>query len=259
VLKQGRVVVDPADHAVMAVLVALPLVGYASTLVHTDVIAVKAFVVGLEVFHWQNLPLDPLLLVHLWLVALLLVLLPFSRLLLLLPFGKLLHIPPRPGRVARKGRARLLYLFGPTLAVALLAPVAVVARHAIHEGFARPAADFASLVADHRTDDATVMIRNHPAFLFSHRTIVLHKGLTAPADNLERCVTCHAVKDAAGQPVGFDDRRHFCRACHDKAAVSIDCFECHTSKPSPAGQASLDPHAQSAMAIGDPANRSIAP
>ena len=139
VLKQNRIVVDKADHAVMAVMTALALVGYANMLVHTDVVAVKGFVVGLLVFNWQNLPLDPLLLLHLWLFALLLVLLPFSRLLLLLPFGKLLHIAPRPGVAERRGRKRLLYLFGPLLAVALLAPAAVVARHAVTHGFAPPA------------------------------------------------------------------------------------------------------------------------
>lgn len=247
-LRQNRIITDKADHAVMAVLIALPLVGYANTLAHTDVVAVKGFVVGLLVFHWQNLPQDPLLLLHLWLVALLLVLLPFSRVLLLLPFGKLLHISPRPGRTARQRRRRLVYWFGPILTAALLAPAAVAVRHAVTEGFPRPGADFASLVADHKTADAGVMIRNHPAFLFSHRTIVLHNGTAAPGDNLERCVTCHAVKDASGEPVGIADPSHFCHGCHNRAAVSIDCFECHTSKPSSGGQAWLDIHTRAALA-----------
>ncbi len=235
VLDRGRILAGWPDHAVMALLVAIPLVGYANTLVHTDVVAVKAFMVGLITLHWQPLPSDPILLLHIWLVAVLMVLLPFSRVLLLLPFGQLLQLSDL-GSPAGTRRARLLTTIGPMLAAIMLAPVAVAARQAVTEGFHQPPADFSSLVTDHRTDDATVMIRNHPKFLFSHRTLVVHHSQQAPADNLERCVTCHAVKDASGQPVSFDDPTHFCRACHNKAAVSIDCFECHNSKPTPAGQ-----------------------
>ena len=36
-----------------------------------------------------------------------------------------------------------------------------------------------------------------------------------------------------GQPVSYDDPKHFCRSCHSYASVSIDCFECHASKPEP--------------------------
>lgn len=251
VLKQGRIITDWADHAVMALLIAIPVVGYANTIEHTDVVAVKAYAVGLVLFHWQNIPPDPLLLVHLWLVAVLMVLLPFSRLLLLLPFGNLLHLSPLPPPGGDQTRAKLLRALGPALVVVVLAPLAVVARHGITQGFQLPQTDLASLVADHKTDDATVMIRNHPGFLFSHRTIVMHTGVGSPADSLERCVTCHAVKDASGQPVGFDDPAHFCRGCHTRAAVSIDCFECHQSRPSPEGQAMLPSRAWLAAVIPD--------
>jgi hypothetical protein len=47
------------------------------------------------------------------------------------------------------------------------------------------------------------------------------------------------VKDQAGQPVDFHSPNHFCVGCHYKAAVTIDCFECHNSKPTQQGQASL--------------------
>jgi hypothetical protein len=32
---------------------------------------------------------------------------------------------------------------------------------------------------------------------------------------------------------------HFCQSCHNYAAVKIDCFECHSSKP--AGNAAMHP------------------
>ena len=50
----------------------------------TDIVALKAFTLGLVRFDWQPLPADPTLLVHLFLVA---------ALMAVLPFSKLLHIP----------------------------------------------------------------------------------------------------------------------------------------------------------------------
>jgi nitrate reductase gamma subunit len=255
-LKQGRIIQGWADHTVMGLLIALPLVGYANTLVHTDVVAVNAFGTGLLTFHWQNLPFDPLLLIHLILVATLLLILPFSRLLLLLPFGKLLHLDTAARQAAPGVRAKSSLVYGLALICVLLVPVAIVVDHGISQGWTQPKPDFAGLVAGHKTDDATVMIRNHPKFLFSHRATVVHTGVGVPGDSLERCVTCHAVKDAKGEPVSFEDPTHFCRGCHNKAAVSIDCFECHTSKPSSGGQAMNN--LRSSLAFTEPADRSIA-
>ncbi len=48
---------------------------------HTDIIALKAFVLGLMYFNWQPIPEDPVLLVHLGLVALLMIIFPISKLL----------------------------------------------------------------------------------------------------------------------------------------------------------------------------------
>ncbi|MDH4190961.1 MAG: nitrate reductase, partial [Betaproteobacteria bacterium] len=48
---------------------------------HTDIVAVKAFMLGLLRFDWQPLPADAPLLVHLTLVALLMVIFPASKLM----------------------------------------------------------------------------------------------------------------------------------------------------------------------------------
>ena len=48
---------------------------------HTDIIALKAFFLGLIYFDWQPLPADFLLVVHLLLVASLMIIFPFSKLL----------------------------------------------------------------------------------------------------------------------------------------------------------------------------------
>ena len=48
---------------------------------HTDIVAVKMFMLGLMAFDWQPLPADPVLLVHLALVVLLMLVFPVSKLL----------------------------------------------------------------------------------------------------------------------------------------------------------------------------------
>ncbi len=73
---------SPSDHLMLALLVAIAASGLAMKyLAHTDIVALKAFFLGLMAFDWQPLPADPLLLVHLALVALLMIVFPVSKLL----------------------------------------------------------------------------------------------------------------------------------------------------------------------------------
>jgi len=77
-----RYISTPSDHLMLALLIAIGLTGLGMKFVaHTDVVAVKAFFLGLMVFDLQPLPADPVLLVHLSLVALLMTIFPISKLL----------------------------------------------------------------------------------------------------------------------------------------------------------------------------------
>lgn len=77
-----RYISTPSDHLMLALLIAIGLSGIAMRFVeHTDIVAVKMFMLGLMRFDWQPLPADPLLLVHLSLVALLMIIFPISKLL----------------------------------------------------------------------------------------------------------------------------------------------------------------------------------
>jgi len=77
-----RYISTPSDHLMLALLIAIGLSGMMMTFVaHTDIIALKAFALGLVVFDWHPLPADPVLLVHLGLVALLMIIFPISKLL----------------------------------------------------------------------------------------------------------------------------------------------------------------------------------
>jgi hypothetical protein len=79
--------------------------------------------------------------------------------------------------------------------------------------------------------DTTWMRRNHMTALMHHRDETVHEGIRTKRFDLTGCIDCHAVKGADGKPVTFASPKHFCRICHDYAAVQIDCFECHASRP----------------------------
>ena len=76
-----RYISGPSDHLMLALLVAIGASGMMTKFVaHTDIVAVKAFFLGLMRLDPQPLPADPILLVHLGLVAALMIVFPFSKL-----------------------------------------------------------------------------------------------------------------------------------------------------------------------------------
>jgi nitrate reductase gamma subunit len=77
-----RYISAPSDYLMLLLLLAIAATGVLMTFVsHTDIVALKAFMLGLIYFDWQPLPADGLLLIHLGLVVLLMVIFPFSKLL----------------------------------------------------------------------------------------------------------------------------------------------------------------------------------
>ena len=77
-----RYISTPSDHLMLALLIAIGMTGLGMRFVaHTDIVAVKTFILGLMRLSWQPLPADPALLVHLALVALLMIIFPISKLL----------------------------------------------------------------------------------------------------------------------------------------------------------------------------------
>ena len=80
-----RYISTPSDHLMLALLVVIAVSGLAMTFVsRTDIVQVKAFVLGLLWFDWQPLPAGALIALHLGLVG---------ALMLVFPFSKLLHAP----------------------------------------------------------------------------------------------------------------------------------------------------------------------
>jgi nitrate reductase gamma subunit len=77
-----RYISTPSDHLHLALLLAIGLTGLGMRFVApTDIVAVKTFMLGLMRLDIQPLPADPVLLVHLALVALLMLIFPISKLM----------------------------------------------------------------------------------------------------------------------------------------------------------------------------------
>lgn len=73
-----------------------------------------------------------------------------------------------------------------------------------------------------------VMRRDHPQMLKHQRDVTVHRGVRQARDSLQGCVGCHASAATGSVAQAKTD---FCSSCHGYAAVNIDCFECHASKP----------------------------
>ncbi|MEN8178784.1 MAG: respiratory nitrate reductase subunit gamma [Pseudomonadota bacterium] len=80
-----RYISAPSDFLWLLLLIVIGSSGLMMTfVVHTDIVMVKDFFTGFWTLSGGDLPMDPILLIHLTMVAVL---------MLLLPFSKLLHIP----------------------------------------------------------------------------------------------------------------------------------------------------------------------
>ena len=80
-----RYISTPSDYLMLVLLGLIAVSGLLMKYVaRTDVVAVKAYFLGLMRLDWQPLPADPVLYVHLGLVA---------ALMIVFPYSKLLHVP----------------------------------------------------------------------------------------------------------------------------------------------------------------------
>jgi hypothetical protein len=76
--------------------------------------------------------------------------------------------------------------------------------------------------------DPATMRRDHPSMLKHQRDLTVHGGIRGAKASLKGCIDCHA--SAATGSVAKADT-NFCVSCHQYAAVRIDCFECHATRP----------------------------
>jgi hypothetical protein len=80
------------------------------------------------------------------------------------------------------------------------------------------------------------MRRNHMKLLDHHRDETVLQGVRTKKYSLKECINCHASEKTDSVAAAKGD---FCVSCHSYAAVKIDCFDCHSTKPQ--GSAALHP------------------
>lgn len=80
---------------------------------------------------------------------------------------------------------------------------------------------------DKCVEPTAVMRRDHMKFILHQRDDTMHQGLRTSKHSLKNCIECHA-NPKTDSVLGKDG---FCESCHSYAAVSIDCFSCHSAKP----------------------------
>ena len=80
-------------------------------------------------------------------------------------------------------------------------------------------------------EEKIFMRRNHMDLLRHDRIETVHNGNRDLKYSLKKCISCHAVDGPDGTALTVSSPKHFCRSCHDYAAVSVDCFQCHASRP----------------------------
>ncbi|MDD3529687.1 MAG: hypothetical protein PHS77_07400 [Gallionellaceae bacterium] len=109
-------------------------------------------------------------------------------------------------------------------ALALIGALAGLAMAPAMAGQATPAKG----KGDKCVEDTDYMRRNHMELLKHHRDKTMHQGIRTTRHSLKGCVECHASAKTGSVAASKDD---FCAACHAYAAVKVDCWDCHATKP----------------------------
>jgi hypothetical protein len=93
--------------------------------------------------------------------------------------------------------------------------------------------------------DPEFMRLNHMDLLKHQRNETVHRGVRDPRASLKGCIECHASSATGSVAAAPTD---FCASCHSYAAVKLDCFECHASKPAATAAQSANPPAGARVA-----------
>lgn len=75
------------------------------------------------------------------------------------------------------------------------------------------------------------MRKNHMKKILHQRDKTVRQGIRTKQNSIAECVNCHITPKKDGSYANFGEDEHFCSSCHNYAAVTVDCFECHRDKP----------------------------
>lgn len=81
-------------------------------------------------------------------------------------------------------------------------------------------------------EDTEWMRSNHFETVLHQRDETVIHGIRTTEHSLKNCIDCHITPNANGDFARYSNsEEHFCASCHEYAAVSIDCFQCHADRP----------------------------
>lgn len=96
-------------------------------------------------------------------------------------------------------------------------------------GFVVPGSRAAEL--DRCVEPTRAMRRYHMEYIRHQRDTTVYDGIRHTKYSLSGCVDCHASHDGRGTPVPVSHKGQFCNSCHETAAVTLNCFDCHATVP----------------------------
>ena len=126
---------------------------------------------------------------------------------------------------------KFILRYPPLIAMLLVATAILFALVSASVFAGAPKPDIPKGKGDKCVEDTDFMRKNHMEILLHQRDETMHKGIRTKKHSLKECIECHAVYDSSGQAISHLNSKHFCVQCHEYASVSIDCFDCHASKP----------------------------
>jgi hypothetical protein len=85
-----------------------------------------------------------------------------------------------------------------------------------------------ALKGERCVEDTATMRRDHMRFLEHQRDATVHGGIRGARHSLKGCIDCHASARTGSVAQAPTD---FCISCHAYAAVKLDCFDCHSTRP----------------------------
>lgn len=119
----------------------------------------------------------------------------------------------------------------PLIALLFVATAILLAMVSASVFAGAPRPDIPKGKGDQCVEDTEFMRKNHMEILLHQRDETMHRGIRTKKHALKECIECHAVYDSNKQAVSHLNPKHFCVQCHEYTSVSIDCFDCHASKP----------------------------
>lgn len=119
----------------------------------------------------------------------------------------------------------------------LLVAAAFLGISPAHAGAPKPVIEKA-VKGEQCVEDTEFMRRNHMKVLNHHRDKTVIEGIRTRQHSLKGCIDCHHSPKTGSVAAS---KENFCSSCHTYAAVKIDCFDCHSTKPNAAPAAYPQP------------------